>query len=99
MANEISIEEVQQVARLARLNLDDEELAAMATQLTRVLDYVAVLDDVDTNDVKPMVQAVETNNAFRADEVADSLPRERALQNAPASDGEFFLVPDILQKG
>jgi aspartyl-tRNA(Asn)/glutamyl-tRNA(Gln) amidotransferase subunit C len=99
MAHEITREEVQQVAKLARLKLDDSELSDLANQMSRVLGYVAVLEELDTSEVEPLVQAVETTNAFRKDEVAESLPREKALQNAPATDGECFLVPDILQKG
>lgn len=98
MANEITAEEVRRVSQLARLNLDDAELAEMAVQLSRVLDYVAVLDELDTTDVEPLVQAVVTNNAFRPDVVTESLPRESALQNAPETDGKYFFVPDILQK-
>ena len=95
----MDIEQVNHVARLARLKLSDTEAAELAEQLGKVLGYIRLLDEVDTEGVEPMVHAIEVRNAFRADEVRDSIAREDALQNAPATDGECFLVPDILQKG
>lgn len=95
----MDIEQVNHVARLARLKLSDGDAAAMTEQLGKVLDYITVLNEVDTDGVEPMVHAIEVRNAFRADEVTDSIDREQALQNAPATDGGCFLVPDILRKG
>lgn len=95
----MDIEKVNHVARLARLKLSDGDAAAMTEQLGKVLDYITVLNEVDTDGVEPMVHAIEVRNAFRADEVTDSIDREQALQNAPATDGGCFLVPDILRKG
>lgn len=95
----MDIEQVNHVARLARLKLSDTEAVELAEQLGKVLGYIRLLDEVDTEGVEPMVHAIEVRNAFRADEVRDSIAREDALQNAPATDGECFMVPDILQKG
>ncbi|MFK7818760.1 MAG: Asp-tRNA(Asn)/Glu-tRNA(Gln) amidotransferase subunit GatC [Planctomycetaceae bacterium] len=90
---------VNHVAELARLKMSDAEAQAMTEQLSKVLDYVEVLNEVNTDDVQPMVHAIELNNRFRTDDVRESISREEALQNAPATDGECFLVPDILKKG
>ena len=95
----MDVEQVNHVARLARLKLSDTEAVELAEQLGKVLGYIRLLDEVDTEGVEPMVHAIEVRNAFRADEVRDSIAREDALQNAPATDGECFMVPDILQKG
>lgn len=92
----LSEEEVQRVAALARLKLSAAELHCMAGQLTRILDYVGVLNELDTDDTEPLVHAVELSNVLRDDVVGDSLPREAALSNAPKTDGEYFLVPPIL---
>lgn len=99
MSDKISLDDVRDVARLSRLKLTEAQLEAMAGQLGRVLEYVAILDELDTSNVEPLVQAVEVRNAFRLDEVTPSLSREDALLNSPQTDGECFLVPDILQKG
>jgi len=89
-------DEVRKVALLARLELSPEELAHHAAKLGQILDYVHLLNELSTDDVEPMVHAVELGNVFRPDEPAASLPREAALANAPHHDGRCFLVPAIL---
>jgi len=87
------------VAVLARLKLSDAELTALTSQLGRVLEYVNILNEVDTDGVEPMAHAVEMQNVLRNDEIRESLPRESALANAPKTDGQSFLVPQILESG
>jgi len=96
MADKLTRDEVLKVARLARLKLNDAELDDYTEKLGNVLAYVDSLNEIDTEDIEPMVHAVELSNVFRADEVTPSLPREAALANAPKTDGQFFLVPQIL---
>jgi len=96
MADKLTRDDVLKVARLARLKLSEGELDDFTEKLGSVLAYVDSLNEVDTEDVEPMVHAVELSNVFRADEVTPSLPREAALSNAPKTDGQFFLVPQIL---
>ena len=88
--------DVLKVANLARLKLTDAEVDDCTAKLGSVLAYVDLLNEVATDEVEPMVHAVELSNVLRADEVAPSLPREAALGNAPKTDGQFFLVPQIL---
>ena len=91
--------DVHKVALLSRLKLSDEEVARFTQQLGDVLKYVEQLGEVNVEGVQPLVHAVETHDVFRKDEVAPSLPRDRALANAPKSDGKYFLVPPILENG
>lgn len=93
----MDIEEVRKVASLARLELSDEELKTYGEQLTQILGYVQVLDEVDIEGVEPMPHAIDLQNVFRADEQRPSLDRADALSNAPKTDGEFFQVPQILE--
>ena len=88
--------DVLKVANLARLKLSDAEVDDCTAKLGSILDYVESLNEINTEDVEPMVHAVELSNVFRPDEVQPSLPREAALANAPKTDGRFFLVPQIL---
>jgi aspartyl-tRNA(Asn)/glutamyl-tRNA(Gln) amidotransferase subunit C len=88
-------ETVLKVAQLARLQLTEDEVGTFAVQLGQVLDYVAVLGEVDTTDVLPLVHAIELSNVLRDDVLSPSLSRAEALQNAPKSDGKYFLVPAI----
>lgn len=95
----IAPEEVRKVALLARLLLTEEEVAEMATQLSRILDYMQILRSVDTSQVEPMAHPLELVNVFREDELRPSLPREEALKNAPKHDGQCYLVPAVLGPG
>jgi aspartyl-tRNA(Asn)/glutamyl-tRNA(Gln) amidotransferase subunit C len=99
MSNSLSADDVRKVATLARLKLTDVEIELLSTQLSRVLDYVAQLEEVDTENVEPMAHAVERTNVFRDDEPRASLPSADALANAPKTDGRFYLVPPILEGG
>jgi aspartyl-tRNA(Asn)/glutamyl-tRNA(Gln) amidotransferase subunit C len=92
----ITREEVEHVAHLARLNLNKEELAKMTEQLDNLLSYVAKLDELDTENVKPTTHAFSISNAFRDDTVLDSLSRQEALANSPQQNGECFTVPRII---
>ena len=89
--------DVRKVASLARLKVTDAEVASLTADLTAILGYVDVLNEIDTTGIEPMVHAVELHNVLRADSVVESLPRAAALSNAPRSDGECFLVPAIIE--
>jgi len=84
------------VAHLARLNLSEEELVKLTGQLDTILSYVDKLSALDTADIAPTTHAHNAVNAFREDGVLASLPREEALANAPAENGEMFKVPRII---
>ncbi|MEJ2032692.1 MAG: Asp-tRNA(Asn)/Glu-tRNA(Gln) amidotransferase subunit GatC [Deltaproteobacteria bacterium] len=94
---QITPEEVTYVAGLARLELDPEEVAAMAKQLDRILGYVAKLNELDTSGIEPTTHALSIRNAFRRDEVQNSLSQEKALANAPEQNGEAFVVPRVIE--
>ncbi len=88
--------DVVKTAMLARLKLSDAEIGTFESQIARLLDYVEILNEVNTENVEPMAHAVELSNVFREDEPRESLARDDALANAPKTDGEYFLVPPIL---
>lgn len=93
----ISRADVERVALLARLDLDDAQLEELTPQLAGIVAYVDSLADVDTEGVKPMAHAVELTNVLRADEVRPGLPHEAALANAPRKDSVGFKVPAVLE--
>ena len=92
----LSRQAVEKVSLLARLRLSDEELDRMTVQLGQIVDYMALLNELDTDGVEPMAHAIEVTNVFRADEARPALPREEVLANAPSHDGECYLVPAVL---
>lgn len=89
--------DVEHVALLSRLDLSENELDKFTGQLDAILEYIDVLNQVDTSAVEPMAHVLEIRNVMRADEVQPSLPREAALQNAPDAEDGFFKVPKIVE--
>ncbi|MGE4579513.1 MAG: Asp-tRNA(Asn)/Glu-tRNA(Gln) amidotransferase subunit GatC [Desulfuromonadales bacterium] len=89
--------EVEHVARLARLALQDEELDALTGQMDAILDYVEKLKELDTDDIVPTAHAVPMENAFREDVVRDSIGVDKALANAPEADNGCFRVPRVIE--
>lgn len=92
----ITTEEVQHVAKLARLEIQPEAVEQLADQLASILAYVEKLKEVDTNDVPATSHAIALTNAFREDVVHDHLPRESALDNAPSKEDGSFVVPKVI---
>ncbi len=92
----ISKDEVEHITHLARLILDEGELEKITVQLDTILSYVEKLDELETSNVEPTTHVFSVCNAFRDDVILDSLPREKALANAPRQDGESFHVPKII---
>ena len=93
----ISREEVQNVARLARLHLTDEEAERMREQLDAILAYIDKLRELDVEGVEPTAHAVPLVNVMRDDALAPCLPQEQALANAPDRADDFFRVPRIIE--
>ncbi|HEU4974079.1 MAG TPA: Asp-tRNA(Asn)/Glu-tRNA(Gln) amidotransferase subunit GatC [Baekduia sp.] len=89
----IDREQVLHVARLARLELSEEEVERMATELSSVLGHIEKIGELSLDGVPPTSHVVEVENALRPDEPHESLPREVALANAPATQDDGFLVP------
>lgn len=92
----ITREEVEHVAVLARLDLNAEEAERITAQLDNILTYVAKLDELDTEGVPLTTHSQNVANAFREDEVHESLDRNQALANGPLENGESFIVPRVL---
>lgn len=88
--------DVEHVAHLARLGLTEEELARFEGQLNHILDQYAILGTLDTERIPPTAQVIELENILREDAVAESLPVEAALSNAPERHGDHFVVPPII---
>lgn len=89
----IDREQVLHVARLARLELSEEEVERMAVELSGILEHVDRIAALDLDDVEPTSHVVELENVLRADEPEPSLPRERALEQAPEPVDGAFRVP------
>ncbi|MEW6681684.1 MAG: Asp-tRNA(Asn)/Glu-tRNA(Gln) amidotransferase subunit GatC [Nitrospirota bacterium] len=94
---EITREQVEHVAKLARLAVSEEEKVLFGRQLSSILTYVETLNRVDTSDVEPTSHVIPMQNVLREDEVKPSLARDEALVNAPDADSGCFRVPKIIE--
>ena len=92
----ISRDQVEKVSLLARLKLSDEELDTMTAQLSRIVEYVDQLAELDTDDVEPMAHALDVANVLAADRVEPSLDRRDALASCAHHDDQCYLVPAVL---
>ena len=89
----ISKDEVLHVARLARLELTDDEVAKFQEQLSAILDAVSTVSELDLSDVPPTAHPLEIQNAWDEDVPRPCLPVDDVFANAPDRDGDFFRVP------
>ena len=92
----ITKEEVIHVANLGRLDLDEESIASFAGQIDNILQYVDMLNRVNTEGVTPTSHAIFLTNAFREDKVKEHLDRNKALANAPEKEDGNFVVPKVI---
>ncbi|MCA9632934.1 MAG: Asp-tRNA(Asn)/Glu-tRNA(Gln) amidotransferase subunit GatC [Myxococcales bacterium] len=95
----ITIEEVEHVARLARLELKADETEALAADLSKILDYVAALAELDTQGASPLSHLAVTQLPQRADVVVAPLERATALEEAPRASDGAFAVPQFVEEG
>ena len=89
---------VDHVARLARLDLDENERQRMQDELTQILGHVEMIQSLELDGVEPTTHALPLTNVFRDDEVKPSLTQEEALANAPEKEDGRFRVPRILEE-
>ena len=94
----ITKEEVNKVAHLARLELNENEVNNHAKQLEKILDYIRQLEKIDTDDVPCTTRAIEVVNVFRKDEKRKSDCNEELLELGPSREENFFKVPKILSE-
>ncbi len=94
---DITLEDVEYVADLARLELSADEKGQLVEQLGRILGYIEKLDELDTTDVEPTSHVLPIHNVMRADEARDGMSRDEALELAPASHDGYFEAPRVVE--
>lgn len=93
----LSREDVRHVAQLARLDFSEDEEARMAEEMSRILEYVEKLDELDTSGVPPMSHVLDVTNVYREDDIESRIDREQALEAAPDAEQGYFLVPRVVE--
>ena len=94
--SDISREEIIHIAKLAMLNLSEQEIDNYTKDMQEILGYAEMINNLDTSAINETIAATEQKNVFRKDEVIQPQAREELLQNAPSQDEGMFRIPKVL---
>lgn len=94
---QINTETVKKIAHLSRLEFTPEEELEMAQELSKILTWMDQLNEVDTQNVAPLIHLSAEINVMNDDVVHTHLPHEKALANAPKKDTDYFRVPKVIE--
>ncbi len=94
---DITKKDVEYIAKLARLEVSEHEKETFTEQLGDILNYVKVLEELNTEDISPTFHVFPVKNVFRSDQIKESLSPEEVLQNAPDQENGFFKVPRVIE--
>ena len=92
----IEKETIKKIAHLARLEFNEKDEESLAQDMTKILDWMDKLNELDTANVEPLIHMSEEVNVMREDEVNNSITREEGLYNAPKKDSDYIRVPKFL---
>ena len=95
---EIKDELIDHIAHLARLSFEGEEKSAIKKDLNNIIDFMGKLNEVNTDNVEPLVFMSHEINVLREDIPAQTITHEEALKNAPKKDSDYFRIPKVLDK-
>ena len=89
---------IQDIAKLSKLKFDDSAEEKMKADLEKMIAFVDKLNEIDTEDIDPLIYMSEEVNVLREDKVTEKTSQEDALKNAPEKDSDYFKVPTVLKK-
>lgn len=95
--SKIGLKDVQHIANLARLTFDEQEMESYQYQLSRILDYIEKLNQLDTEGVPPTSHVIPIRNVMKPDEKRDIFQREDIIANAPSTEQGYFEVPKVIE--
>lgn len=93
----VTEKDVKYMADLARLQLSDEEVQSFAKDMNKILGYMELLDELDTENVEPLEHVIDLESRLRKDEAKEPLSHDDALKNAPDADSDYFRVPKVIE--
>jgi aspartyl-tRNA(Asn)/glutamyl-tRNA(Gln) amidotransferase subunit C len=96
MAKKIDIKTVDEIAHLARLEFSEEAKQGIITDMNRMLDFVDKLNEVNTDNVEPLIYMTQEQNVLREDVPQITLTQKEALKNAPQKDTDYFKAPKVI---
>jgi aspartyl-tRNA(Asn)/glutamyl-tRNA(Gln) amidotransferase subunit C len=98
MANKIDIKTVDEIAHLARLEFDEVSKPEILNDINRMLTFVDKLNELDTNNVEPLIYMTNETNVMRADIPETTITQKEALKNAPKKDSDYFKAPKVIEQ-
>lgn len=98
MAQTVDNTTIDEIAHLARLEFSDEAKKEIANDVNRMLGFINKLNELNTDDVEPLIYINSESNILRADEAEITLTQKQALQNAPNKDSDYFKVPKVIEQ-
>jgi aspartyl-tRNA(Asn)/glutamyl-tRNA(Gln) amidotransferase subunit C len=96
MANKIDIKTVDEIAHLARLEFDDASKGEILNDMNRMLAFVDKLNELDTENIEPLIYMTAEKNVLRPDEPEITVTQKEALKNAPKKDSDYFKAPKVI---
>ncbi|NBC25488.1 MAG: Asp-tRNA(Asn)/Glu-tRNA(Gln) amidotransferase subunit GatC [Bacteroidetes bacterium] len=93
----VTKEDVQYMAHLARLQLEDEQAEGLKQDMNKILGYIDKLEQLDTSDVEPLEHVTDQPTNLRKDEAKEPISHDDALKNAPDADSDYFRVPRVIE--
>jgi aspartyl-tRNA(Asn)/glutamyl-tRNA(Gln) amidotransferase subunit C len=94
----ITLKEIQKIAHLARLNLTETDIETYAPQLSRILDFIAQMNQTDTALVEPLAHPLDIAQRLRADHISEPNLREKFQRIAPQKEAGLYLVPKVIEE-
>jgi aspartyl-tRNA(Asn)/glutamyl-tRNA(Gln) amidotransferase subunit C len=98
MVAKVTKEQVEHVAHLARIQMDEKEVVSYTKHLEAILNYVDKLNELDTENVLPTTHVLDLQNVLRSDQVVKTLTQEESLENAPYHKNGKIIVPNVMKK-
>ena len=95
---EVNNKLIQDIAKLSKLEFNKSSNENMKKDLKKILAFVDKLNEIDTENIEPLVYLSEEENVLRPDQISKSLTQKQALMNAPQKDSDYFKVPTVLKK-
>ena len=92
----VSKDDIEYIAKLAKLKFDDDEAPKMQSELNKILQYVEKLNELDTSEIEPLKHVIDLKNVDREDIVNQTLTTDDMLKNAPSKTEKFFRVPKVI---
>jgi aspartyl-tRNA(Asn)/glutamyl-tRNA(Gln) amidotransferase subunit C len=94
----VNNKQVEQIAKLARLKFNENEIENLTKDMNKILDYIDQLNELNTDNIEPLSHPLDLSNVMREDKLIESISRQEVFKNAPSHNDEFFKVPKVINK-